>query len=90
MVPSRSCVVARTWERGSGITLASGTGASAILVASVLTGRADRAATLELPGGELMIHWDERTNHVMMTGPAMETFSGTLSTSLLRKAGWKC
>ncbi len=90
MVPSRTCVVARTWERGSGITLASGTGASAILVASVLTGRADRAATLELPGGELMIHWEARTNHVMMTGPATETFSGTLSTGLLRKAGWKC
>lgn len=60
----------RTWERGSGITLACGTGASAVLVASHLLGRSGRRALVHLPGGDLEIHWDEETNHVFMTGPA--------------------
>lgn len=60
----------RTWERGSGITLACGTGASAVLVASHLLGHTGRSALIHLPGGDLTIEWDEATNHVFKTGLA--------------------
>ena len=66
----------RTWERGSGITLACGTGACAVLVAGVLTGRLNRKALIHLPGGPLTIEWRESDNNVYMTGPATEVFSG--------------
>jgi diaminopimelate epimerase len=66
----------RTWERGSGITLACGTGASAVCVAGALTGRCDRNVLIHLPGGDLRIEWREADNHVLMTGPAEEVFSG--------------
>lgn len=65
-----------TWERGSGITQACGTGAAAVCVAGVLTSRSGRAVTVELPGGELRIVWDEASGHVFMTGPATEVFTG--------------
>jgi diaminopimelate epimerase len=71
----------RVWERGSGETLACGTGACAALVAAVLTGRSDRIATVELRGGNLVIEWRERgadANHVFMTGEAVEVFSGAI------------
>ncbi|MEM1444544.1 MAG: diaminopimelate epimerase [Planctomycetota bacterium] len=64
------------WERGSGATLACGTGASAVCVAGVLTGRTQRKLTAHLPGGPLDLEWDETTNHVFMTGPAREAFTG--------------
>lgn len=67
----------RVWERGAGITLACGTGACASLVAAVLTGRSDRRATIELPGGPLQIEWAESDNRLYMTGPAERVFSGT-------------
>ncbi len=73
---SRVAVRMRTWERGSGITLACGTGASAVVVAGVLTGRLDRTVEVNLPGGVLGIEWSEADNHVYMTGPAVEVFSG--------------
>ena len=66
----------RTWERGSGITLACGTGACAVCVAGVLTGRTGRRLTAHLPGGDLELHWSESDGHVYMTGPAVEVFSG--------------
>jgi diaminopimelate epimerase len=66
----------RTWERGSGETLACGTGACAVCVAGVLTGRAGRDVTIHLRGGDLSLQWDETDNHVYMTGPAVEVFSG--------------
>jgi diaminopimelate epimerase len=69
-------VTMRTWERGSGITLACGTGASAVCVAGVLTGRTDRKILAHLPGGDLRLEWNEQSNHVFMTGPAVEVFSG--------------
>ena len=65
-----------TWERGSGITLACGTGACAVAVAGVLTGRTQRRLLAHLPGGDLQLHWSETDNHVYMTGPAVEVFSG--------------
>jgi diaminopimelate epimerase len=75
-VLNRETVRQRTWERGSGETLACGTGASAVCVAGVLTGRTERRITSKLLGGDLQLEWDEATNHVFMTGPAAEVFSG--------------
>jgi diaminopimelate epimerase len=72
-------VTLRVWERGSGETLACGTGACAVCVAGVLTGRTGRQITAHLPGGELLLSWSEHDNHVYMTGPAVEVFSGEWS-----------
>jgi diaminopimelate epimerase len=69
-------VTVRTWERGSGITLACGTGACAVCVAGVLTGRTARNLLAHLPGGDLRLEWRESDNCVYMTGPATEVFSG--------------
>jgi diaminopimelate epimerase len=66
----------RVWERGSGETLACGTGACATLVAAVLNGKAARKATLALLGGEVEVTWDEETNKVTLTGGAEWVFSG--------------
>ena len=66
----------RTWERGSGETQACGTGASAVCVAGVLTGRTQRSIVAHLRGGDLDLEWRESDNHVYMTGPAEEVFSG--------------
>jgi diaminopimelate epimerase len=66
----------RTWERGSGITLACGTGACAVCVAGSLTGRTERKILAHLPGGDLTLEWRENDNCVYMTGPAEEVFSG--------------
>ncbi|ASC72127.1 Diaminopimelate epimerase [Halomicronema hongdechloris C2206] len=65
----------RVWERGAGATLACGTGACAALVAAALTGRCDRTATVELPGGPLQIEWSAN-NRIYMTGPAERVFQG--------------
>ena len=65
-----------TWERGSGITLACGTGACACCVAAVLTERCGRKVTAHLPGGDLQIEWSQKDNCVYMTGPAVEVFNG--------------
>jgi len=75
-VKSPQEVTMRTWERGSGITLACGTGASAVCVAGVLTGRTERQILAHLPGGDLELQWREADNHVYMTGPAVEVFQG--------------
>ncbi|KYC39348.1 diaminopimelate epimerase [Scytonema hofmannii PCC 7110] len=77
-VVSRDYVKMRVWERGAGITLACGTGACASLVAGVLTGRCDRTATVELPGGPLYIEWSEVDRRVYMTGPAERVFTGKI------------
>jgi diaminopimelate epimerase len=69
-------VTLRVWERGSGETLACGTGACAVAVAGVLTARTQRRITAHLPGGDLQLYWSESDNHVYMTGPAVEVFSG--------------
>lgn len=66
----------RVWERGAGETLACGTGACAVLVASVINEFCNRKANIKLPGGELIIEWDELDNHVYMTGPATKVFEG--------------
>jgi len=66
----------RTWERGSGETWACGTGASAVCVAGVLTGRTERIISNHLLGGDLTLRWDAASDHVFMTGGATEVFSG--------------
>lgn len=66
----------RVWERGSGITLACGTGACATAVAAKLTGRRGRESSVLMDGGMLGIRWDETDGHVMMTGPAAIAFEG--------------
>lgn len=66
----------RVWERGSGETWACGTGACAVLVAAVLKGYCKRSAEISLLGGALHIHWNEKNNHVYMTGPAEYSFDG--------------
>jgi diaminopimelate epimerase len=79
-VHSKEEVTMRTWERGSGITLACGTGASAVCVAGVLTGKTDRTILAHLPGGDLTLEWKEAIaggdDCVYMTGTATEVFSG--------------
>ncbi|MBR5406871.1 MAG: diaminopimelate epimerase [Lachnospiraceae bacterium] len=69
----------RVWERGSGETLACGTGACASLVAAVLTGRSERKAVLGLRGGDLVIEWNEEDGHIYMTGPARTVFTGEVA-----------
>ena len=69
-------ITMRTWERGSGITLACGTGACACAVAGVLTGQCQRVVLAHLPGGDLELNWCEEDNCVYKTGPAVEVFSG--------------
>ncbi len=75
-VLSRQELRQRTWERGSGETLACGTGASAVCVAGVLTGRTERRVTIHLLGGDLELEWNKADNHVYKTGQAVEVFSG--------------
>jgi diaminopimelate epimerase len=75
-VIARNEIRMRTWERGAGLTMACGTGACAVCVAGVLTDLTDRAILAHLPGGDLQLRWDEKTDQVFMTGPAAEVFSG--------------
>ena len=70
----RNHIKMRVWERGSGETLACGTGACASVVASILNGFTDRKVVVELLGGNLEIEWNEEDNHVYMTGPATTVF----------------
>jgi len=66
----------KVWERGAGPTLACGTGACALAVAAVLTGKAERSCKVTLPGGDLHIEWRESNNRIYMTGGAEQVFSG--------------
>lgn len=68
----------RVWERGSGITQACGTGACATAVAAFIEGKAGRKTDIIMDGGTLTIEWDEKTNHILMTGPAVKVFDGTI------------
>ena len=70
-------VIQRTWERGSGETMACGTGASAVCVAGFLTGKTNRELLVHLSGGDLEIHYNEEDNHIYKFGPAQEVFQGT-------------
>lgn len=69
----------RVWERGSGITMACGTGACATAVAAAITGRASRESDIVMDGGTLHIEWSEQDGHVYMTGPAAFSFEGEVA-----------
>jgi diaminopimelate epimerase len=69
----------RTWERGTGETLACGSGACAVAVVSMLRGLVDRSVRIALRGGELEISWPDDGAHVQMTGPAAEVFTGRVA-----------
>ena len=71
-------IVMRVWERGSGITMACGTGACATAVAAAVTGRAPRRSRVIMDGGTLDIEWSEADGHVYLTGPATIVFEGTI------------
>jgi len=75
-VVNRGHLRMRVWERGAGETMACGTGACASLVASVLTGKADRQATVDLLGGPLTVEWSPEDNHVYQEGAAEFVFDG--------------
>ena len=77
-VIDRKTVEMRVWERGSGETLACGTGACAVAVASILNGYTEREVEIRLLGGNLQIEWNEEDNHVYMTGPAAVVFDGEI------------
>ncbi len=77
-INNRTDATMRVWERGSGETLACGTGACAVGVAGIINGYLDRRSTIHLPGGDLQIEWVEETNRVIMTGPARLVFEGTV------------
>ena len=75
---SDGAIGTRVWERGSGITMACGTGACATAVAAALTGRASRRSEIRMDGGTLQIEWRTTDNHVYMTGPAEIVFDGEI------------
>jgi diaminopimelate epimerase len=77
-VIDRGRIRLKVWERGAGLTQACGTGACAALVAAVRRDLTDRSAVIVTDGGELLIEWQERDGHVIMTGPAAVDFAGEL------------
>ena len=86
-VKARDHIVIRTWERGAGLTKACGSAACAAAVAAARLKRADRKVTVTLPGGDLLIEWRERDNHVLMTGPVEYEFEGRFEPALFAAAG---
>jgi len=77
-IDARGAIKQRTWERGTGETLACGSGACAVAVTQMLRGVVDREVRIELRGGTLVIEWDDDESHVFMTGPAATVFEGTI------------
>ena len=77
-VIDRNTVEMRVWERGSGETLACGTGACAVAVACILNGYTEDQVTVKLLGGDLKIFWDREADLVYMTGPAEVVFDGEI------------
>ncbi|MER3415282.1 MAG: diaminopimelate epimerase [Gemmataceae bacterium] len=75
-VIAADAVQVRVWERGTGETLACGTGACAVVVAGALSGKTRRSLTVHMPGGDLAVEWNASDNHVYLTGPAVEVFTG--------------
>ena len=81
----RNTVEMRVWERGSGETLACGTGACAVAVASILNNLTDTRVTVKLLRGDLQIEWDREKNHVFMTGPAKVVFDGVIDITEIKE-----
>ena len=81
----RQTVEMRVWERGSGETLACGTGACAVAVSSILNNLTDTRVTVKLLGGDLQIEWDREKNRVFMTGPATVVFDGVIDITEIKE-----
>ena len=81
----RNTVEMRVWERGSGETLACGTGACAVAVASILNNLTDTQVTVKLLGGDLQIEWDREEDRVFMTGPATVVFDGVIDITEIKE-----
>jgi diaminopimelate epimerase len=81
-VVSREKLRQRTWERGTGETLACGSGACAVAVVSILRGTTDRRVEIALRGGTLLLEWASPEAHVFMTGPAAEVFRGEIEVAV--------
>jgi diaminopimelate epimerase len=86
-VVSREHIVVRTWERGAGLTRACGSAACAAAVAAARLKRTGRKVTVTLPGGDLLIEWRERDDHVLMTGPVAYEYEGRFDPALFAAAG---
>jgi diaminopimelate epimerase len=86
-IKSRTHIVVRTWERGAGLTRACGSAACAAAVAAARLKRTDRKVTVTLPGGDLLIEWRARDDHVLMTGPVAYEFEGRFDPALFDQAG---
>ena len=86
-IVSRDHIIIRTWERGAGLTKACGSAACAAAVAAARLRRTNRKVKVTLPGGELMIDWREKDDHVLMTGPVEFEFKGRFDPALFAKAG---
>jgi diaminopimelate epimerase len=85
-VKSREHLIVRTWERGAGLTKACGSAACAAAVSAARTRRAARKVTVTLPGGDLLIDWRERDDHVLMTGPCEYEYDGRFDPALFADA----
>jgi diaminopimelate epimerase len=83
-IESDGIIRTRVWERGSGITMACGTGACATAVAAALTGKSGRISQIVMDGGTLTIEWREKDHHVYMTGPAAFVFDGEIELAKLQ------
>ena len=81
----RQTVEMRVWERGSGETLACGTGACAVAVSSILNNLTDTQVTVKLLGGDLQIEWDREKDRVFMTGPATVVFDGVIDITEMKE-----
>ena len=79
-VISRDHLRVQPWERGAGLTLACGTGACAAAVAAAITGRAERAVSVTLPGGSLRVQWNAMNDEIVMVGPTERVFVGQVET----------
>jgi diaminopimelate epimerase len=86
-IASRDHIVVRTWERGAGLTKACGSAACAVAVAAARLKRSERKVTVTLPGGDLLIEWRERDDHVLMTGPVEYEFEGRFDPALFAQVG---
>ena len=84
-VKSKEHLIVRTWERGAGLTKACGTAACAAAVSAARTKRTGRKVTVTLPGGDLLIDWRERDDHVLMTGPVEYEYEGRFDPALFAK-----
>jgi diaminopimelate epimerase len=86
-ITARDHIVLRTWERGAGLTRACGSAACAAAVAAARLKRTERKVTVSLPGGDLLIEWRARDDHVLMTGPVEYEYAGTFDPALFAAAG---